>query len=119
MAITVIMLLIVASMPAIVFYRAAEWCLCKRLRVLVYLVLAVLAVGTGYGLLRLTGVIILPTDHAWSVDYFDASWRDEGVGFLMIFGAPLSGIAAALILERKKRGALPGSRPNSQIEEKT
>jgi hypothetical protein len=109
------MLLALASMPAIVFYRAAEWCLRRRLRAPAYLVLAVLAVGTACGLLRLTGVIIFPSDHTWSVDFFNASWRDEGVGFLMIFGAPFSGVLAALLSRRKQDGGSSGA----QIEEKT
>ena len=114
MAITVIMLLALASMPAIVFYRAAEWCLRRRLRAPAYLVLAVLGLGTLYGLLRLTGVLVFPGDHTWSVDFFDASWRDDGVRFLVPFGGGFAGTAAALFPGRKKGNALS----DSQNEEK-
>ena len=108
-------LLLAAALLAIVAFRISGWCLNRRLSFLVYLALAVLGLGTLYGLLRLTGVLVFPGDHTWSVDFFNASWRDEGVGFLMIFGAPFSGVLAALLSRRKQDGGSSGA----QIEEKT
>ncbi len=87
-------------MLGLVCCRAAGWCLGRRQRalsVLVWLVLAALAAGTVYGLLRLLGIILLPGDNTWSVNFFDASWRDDGIRFLLNCGVPAAGIAAALV----------------------
>ena len=75
------------------------------------LALAALGIGTAYGLLRWTGIVVFPSDHTWSADFFDASWRDDGVQFLVLCGGPFAGISAALLGKRKKSGS-------SQIEEK-
>lgn len=91
--------LIGGVMAAIVVYRAAGWCLnrgWRTLRFLFWLVLAALAAGTVYGLLRLTGIVLLPDDNTWSVNWLEASWRDDGFRILLHCGAPLAGIAAAL-----------------------
>ena len=108
-------LLLAAALLAIVAFRISGWCLNRRLSFLVYLALAVLGLGTLYGLLRLTGVLVFPGDHTWSVDFFDASWRDDGVRFLVLFGGTFAGTAAAL-LPRRNRG---GDSSGAQIEEKT
>ena len=79
-------------MAAIVVCRAAGWCLDRRrraLRLLIWLILAALAGGTVYGLLRMAGIVRLS----------DASWRDDGARLLLLCGAPFTGIAAALIRE--------------------
>ena len=65
----------------------------------VRLVLAAPAGGTA--LLRLTGIIRLPDDNAWSVNYFDDSLRDGGVRLPLNCGAPLTGTAAALVRGRE------------------
>ena len=107
-------LLLAAALLAIVAFRISGSCLNRRLSFLVYLALAVLGLGTLYGLLRLTGVLVFPGDHTWSVDFFDASWRDDGVRFLVPFGGGFAGTAAALFPGRKKGNALS----DSQNEEK-
>ena len=56
-------LLLAAWLLACVFYRASQWCLDRRLKILVHLALAVLGVGAAYGLLRLTGAIVFPSDN--------------------------------------------------------
>ena len=61
------------------------------------LALAALGAGVAYGLLRLGGVVLLPDDNTYSTNFFNASWRDEGVFLLLAFGGPLAGIAAALL----------------------
>ena len=106
----VIVLLFFMALPGIMFgivcCRAAEWCLGRRwrvLRVLAWLVLAALAVATVYGLLRLAGIIRLPGDNTWSVNLFDASWRDVGILLLLNCGAPLAGTVAALLRERRDK----------------
>ena len=104
-------LIIAAGSLAAVFHAASERLLKRRLHILVYLALAALGIGTAYGLLRWTGIVVFPSDHTWSADFFDASWRDDGVQFLVLCGAPFAGISAALLGKRKKSGS-------SQIEEK-
>ncbi|MCI9331277.1 MAG: hypothetical protein HFG05_03785 [Oscillibacter sp.] len=108
-------LLFVAVLPGILAFRISVWCLNRRLNIPVYLILATLGVGTVYGLLRLSGVLIFPGDHTWSVDFFDASWRDDGVRFLVLSGGTFAGTAAALFPGWNKGGDSPGA----QIEEKT
>ena len=87
-------------MAAIVVCRAAGWCLDRRrrvLRLLIWLILAALAGGTVYGLLRMAGIVRLSGDNTYSVNLFDASWRDDGARLLLLCGGPFTGIAAALI----------------------
>ena len=109
MLLIVFVLLVFALIPASVCFRIAEWCLRRRLWVLVCLALAVLGAGTVYGLLRLTGAVILPDDHAWSMDFFDASWRDDGVRLLML--SPFAGATAAALpaRNRKRRSSASGT----------
>lgn len=102
MILILIFLLTAVWLQTVVFYQASRWCLNKRRKVLVLLALAVLGAGAVYGLLRLTGVIILPSDNTWSVNFFDASWRDDGVRLLILCGGPFAG-AAALMAGRKER----------------
>ena len=97
-------LFLIAALLGVVAFRISAWCLNRRLNSLVYLALAVLCAGTVYGLLRLTRTIVFPGDHTWSVDFFDASWRDDGVRFLVPFGGAFAGTAAALLSHRKKKG---------------
>ena len=91
-------------MVGMVSYRGALWCLERRSaarRLVLVLVLVAAAAGTGYGLLRLSGLLLLPGDNTWSVNTFDASWRDGGVRYLQVFAGPLGGGAAALLSRRK------------------
>ena len=108
-------LVLAAALLSIFAFHISAWCLNRRLNILVYLVLAALGAGTVYGLLRLSGVIVFPSDHTWSVDFFDASWRDDGVRFLVLFVGTFAGTAAALLPRRHKGGDSSGA----QIEEKT
>ena len=41
--------------------------------------------------------------NTWSVNLFDASWRDDGIRLLLNCGVSLSGTAAALLRERRGR----------------
>ena len=107
-------LFLIAVLLVIVAFHIFTWCLNRRLNILVYLALVILGVGTVYGLLRLTGIIVYPGDHTWSVDFFDASWRDDGVRFLVLFGGTFAGTAAALLPRRNKGG----NSSITQIEEK-
>ena len=107
-------LLLAAWLLACVFYRASQWCLDRRLKILVHLALAVLGVGAAYGLLRLTGAIVFPSDNTWSINFLNASWRDDGVRLLVPFGGAFAGTAAALAVRRKK--SVSSSRP--EIKEK-
>ena len=84
-------LLLAAWLLACVFYRASQWCLDRRLKILVHLALAVLGVGAAYGFLR-----------------------DDGVRLLVPFGGAFAGTAAALAVRRKK--SVSSSRP--EIKEK-
>ena len=108
-------LVLAAALLSIFAFHISAWCLNRRLNILVYLVLAALGAGTVYGLLRLSGVIVFPSGHTWSVDFFDASWRDDGVRFLVLFGGTFAGTAVALLPRRHKGGDSSGA----QIEEKT
>ena len=108
-------LVLAAALLSIFAFHISAWCLNRRLNILVYLVLAALGAGTVYGLLRLSGVIVFPSDHTWSVDFFDASWRDDGVRFLVLFGGTFAGTAVALRPRRHQGGDSSGA----QIEEKT
>lgn len=108
-------LVLAAALLSIFAFHISAWCLNRRLNILVYLVLAALGAGTVYGLLRLSGVIVFPSDHTWSVDFFDAFWRDDGVRFLVLFGGTFAGTAVALLPRRHKGGDSSGA----QIEEKT
>ena len=108
-------LFLAAALLGIAAFHISAWCLNSRLNILVYFVLAVLGVGTVYGLLRLNGVIVFPGGHTWPVDFFDASWRDDGVRFLVLFGGTFSGTAAALFPRRNMDGGSSGA----QIKEKT
>ena len=115
MIVLILTLLALEMIPAALSWRTTEWCLERRdLRSAVLPVLAVLGVGTAYGLLRLTGAVILPGDNTYSFNFFDASWRDDGVRLLLIWGAPFAGTAFALI--RRRRKCLP---LDSQPEEKS
>lgn len=101
------MLALFPLMTGIVSYRAAEWCLDRQsgaLRFLVWLALTAAAAGTLCGFLRLSGFLRLPDDNTWSLNDFDASWRDDGVRLLQIFTGPLGGCAAALVFDRKRGG---------------
>ncbi len=104
-----------AALLSILAFHISVRLLNRRLNLPVYLVLAALGAGSVYGLLRLSGVIVFPSGHTWSVDFFDASWRDDGVRFLVLFGGIFAGTAAAL-LPRRNRG---GDSSGAQIEEKT
>ena len=108
-------LVLAAALLSIFAFHISAWCLNRRLNIPVYLALAALGAGTVYGLLRLSGVIVFPSDHTWSVDFFDASWRDDGVRFLVLFGGTFAGTATALLPRRHKGGDSSGA----QIEEKT
>ncbi len=117
MLLVLLLLFAVASMPGVICFRAGEWCLDRRRRgrrSLVFLALAVLGAGTAYGLLRLMGIIVLPGDNTYSVNFFDASWRDDGVRWVVACGGSFAG--AALALMRKKAGK-PSLNP--KIEEKS
>lgn len=85
--------------------RAAGWCLNRRQwapRLLVLLALALLCAGMAYGLLRLTGTVKLPSDNTYSYNFYDATWRDDGIHLLQLCAAPWIGIIAALVSNRKK-----------------
>ena len=91
-------------MAGFVCFRAALWGM-ERWGVVKYLVWVVVlaaAAGTVYGLLRLSGLLLLPGDNTISFNEFDASWRDDGACFLQTSTGPLIGGAAALVLHRKK-----------------
>ena len=98
------MLVIFSFMCAIVCFRAAEWCLNKRRRALqiaLWLLLTAMAMGIVYGLLRLTGAVLFPGDNTYSVNFFDASWRDDGARVLLACGAPFVAISAAPVRDGK------------------
>ena len=59
---------------------------------------ALIALGAGiaYGLLRLTGLIRFPGDNTYSINYLNASWRDDGARVLVACCGPFAGILVAL-----------------------
>ena len=87
-------------MAGMVCFRSALWCLEGRQGARPW-PWQWPAVGCVCGLLRLSGLWVLPGDNTYSVNFFDAAWRDDGVRYLQIFGGPLGGGAAALLYHRR------------------
>ena len=83
-------------------FAASRWCLKRGWRAVCLLALAALAVGMAYGMLRFGGVIMLPGDNGYSVNWFDVSHRDDGFKYLYGCATFAVGIAAAF---RSKPGS--------------
>lgn len=78
-------------------FLAVRWCLGQNywiLRGLIAVAMAVCVLGCVFGVLRLTGVVILPGDNTYSTNNFDATWRDHGAALLLTCGGFLISIAA-------------------------
>ena len=60
-------------------------------------------IGFLYGSLRFGGVITFPTDNTISWNFFDASWRDDGFGYIYICVSALTGFALAVRAEWNAR----------------
>lgn len=79
-------------------FLAVRWCLRRNhwlLRGLTAAAAAACVLGCVFGVLRLTGMVILPGDHTYSTNFFDATWRDHGAALLLTCGGFLISIAAA------------------------
>ena len=105
LAFVVVMLSAVAAIPAMVSFGAARWCLERRWTIPVILAIAVLGAVTIYGLLRLTGVVVFPTDRDSSMFWLGRSYRDEGFRCLYWCGALLTGVTVAFTGEKKRSPA--------------
>ena len=91
--------------PAFLLFR---WCLRQNhwfFRGLVSVAALACVLGCGYGVLRLTGAIILPGDNTYSFNFFDTTWRDDGAGLLLVYGGFIISIAAALVSARRAGAA--------------
>ena len=108
LAFAVVMLAAIAVIPAMVGFGAARWCLKRRWRPLVVLAAAALGVVAIYGLLRLTGAVVFPTDQNSSMFWFGYSCRDDGFHYLYWYGALLTGAVVALAGEKRapERGSM-------------
>lgn len=89
-------------------FLASRWCLARKsqtlrtaFQVLAWAALAACALMCAYGILRLTGVVPRPRDHARTAMFYDTFWREEGIGVLTIYGSFLTGLAAALLQARQ------------------
>lgn len=89
-------------------FLASRWCLARKnqtfrtaFRGLAWAVVVACALMCVYGILRLTGVILLPGDNTYSFNWYDASWRDEGVAVFTIYGSFLTGLVPALLQARR------------------
>ena len=95
---------IVSGLPGGLIFCGARWIL-KRggrpARIVLTLLLPVLGAGIAYGILRLSGLILFPDDNTYSSNFFDASWRDDGIALMLVYGGPFTGIAAALWAGRR------------------
>lgn len=85
-------------------FLASRWCLKRKnhslrtaFRVLAWAALAVCVLMCVYGLLRVTGAVILPEDHTHTATFYDAAWQEEGIAVLIIYGSLLGALAAALL----------------------
>ena len=90
---------ILAGLPGMLAFGVARWCsgrFGRPAQVVLTLALAALGIGLVYGLLRLSGAVLLPGDNTSSYNFFDASWRDDGIDRILLCGGPFVGIAAAL-----------------------
>lgn len=105
LVLAVVMLAAIGTIPAVLSFGAARWCLKRQWKPLVILAVAALAVVAIYGLLRLTGVVVFPTDGDSSVFWFGRSYRDDGFHYLYWYGALLTGAAVALAGGKKTAGA--------------
>lgn len=87
--------------PAFLLVR---WCLrrnCWLLRGLVFVAITACVLVCVYGVLRLTGAVILPGDNTYSFNTFDATWRDHGAGLIVVYGVFLTSITAAMVSVRR------------------
>lgn len=89
-------------------YLLVRWCLRRSSRLLrglfrglFYAAMAACVLGCVYGVLRFTGALILPGDNAYSFNLFDATWRDEGVSMIVVYGGFLTSITAAMVSVRR------------------
>lgn len=87
----------------IVSFALARGCLRRDWRGICLLAAVVLTVGAVYGALRFGGMIPRAGDNAYSSNWFDASWQDDGFQILYGCGICLIGIAAAALSERMER----------------
>ena len=110
LALVVVMLSAVAAIPALVGFGAARWCLKRRWTIPVILVMAVLGAVTIYGLLRLTGAVVFPTDRDSSMFWLGRSYRDEGFRYFYWCGALLTGVVVAFAGEKRRSPARTGKR---------
>ena len=89
------------AFPAFLLIR---WCLRRNFRLISGLVLAAMAACAlmcVYGVLRFTGVVILPGDNDYSYHLLDTTWRDHGAALLVVYGAFLTSIIAAIVSFRR------------------
>ena len=109
---------ILAGLPGMLAFGVARWFSGRGgriARVVLLLALAALGVGVAYGVLRLGGLIRFPYDHMRSTNFFDVSWRDDGVRRILLCGGPFTGIAAALAAtpaQRREEDRDDGKQPD-------
>ena len=93
-----------AALAGVLCCRISRWCLGRQvpvLRIGVLAALAVLGAGLLYGLLRFGGAIRLPGDNTYSFNFFDATWRDDGMNCILLCVGPFAGLAASLVPSKK------------------
>ena len=90
-------------------FAAAQWSFRRKgttarraVRAGLCVCLAVLTAGIVYGILRFSGAVIFPGDNCLSLNWFNASWRDEGFRYLYCCAVALCGIGAAWRLEKRR-----------------
>lgn len=99
--------MILAGLPGMLIFGVARWFsghFGRFARSVLTLGLTALGVGLAYGLLRLSGAVLLPGDNTYSFNFFDASWRDDGIALILMYGGPFAGIAAALWAGQRAEG---------------
>ena len=74
----------------------------KPLKLVFLLLLFALTAGMLYGILRYCGMITFANDNFGSWNWFDSSYRDDGFRHIARCGSVFAGIAAAVMLHRKK-----------------
>lgn len=96
-----VVVLAYGAFPGGIGLLAGRWCLVRRLERL-YVLLAVLsALGTIYGLLRLTGLLLFDTDHRSSFLFWGSTWREVGIRWLFLSVPSLAGLLTVFWVRRR------------------
>lgn len=88
--ITALIYLPIALPYGMLCFFAARWSLRRKNRLIRFitrtgslLCLTILTAGIIYGILRFSGTIMFADDNTISYNWFDASWRDDGFGYVL------------------------------------